>query len=190
MTIKHTVYIDNMVCSRCKMAVHRIAENLGWRIERVELGRMTGWPPGTSNDALPRLAQQLHSIGFRLRSDSGGVVSRIKGLIIDYVYDDAAVSTQPLSELITSDIGQSYSHLSRLFSKEESRTIADFYRIQRMERGKQLLVNGKEQISQIAYRLNYGTLGRFTAAFRESTQMSPSEFRERGIHLPVPLDEL
>ncbi|MBB4079403.1 AraC-like DNA-binding protein [Lewinella aquimaris] len=190
MTSKHTVYIDNMVCSRCKMAVQRIVSNLGWRVERVELGRFTGWPPETQQDFLPVLAQQLSAIGFKVRNDPGGVISRIKGLIIDYVYNDLADSTQPLSQLIAMDVGLSYSHLSRLFSKEEGRTIGDFYCIQRMERGKQLLVNTDEQISLIAYRLHYGTLGRFTAAFKESTGMSPTAFRERGVHLPVPLDEL
>ncbi|MCP9236327.1 helix-turn-helix transcriptional regulator [Lewinella sp. JB7] len=190
MQIKQTLYIDNMVCNRCKTAVHRIVENLGWRVERIELGRFTGWPPESRDDVLPVLAQQLETIGFRLRDDAGGVISRIKGLIIDYVYNDVASSAAPLSERISNDIGQSYSHLSRLFSKEEGRTIADFYRIQRMERGKQLLVSTDEQISLIAYRLHYGSLGRFTSAFKESTGMSPSAFRERGVHMPVPLDEL
>ncbi len=134
------VYIDNMVCDRCICGTR-------WRT-RLEhpsagAGPPTGSPPEGEN-MLERLGQQLSSLGFALRDDAGGVVSRIKGLIITMVYDDQADTSQMLSDIITSDIGQSYSHLSRLFSEEEGRTINDFYRLHRVERGKQLLVRSRE----------------------------------------------
>jgi len=189
MTEKQTVYIDNMVCSRCKTAVEQLAVSLGWRVEEVKLGRLTGWPPDSDREQL-RLGRQLKSLGFDIKRGSGSVVSRIKGLIIDYVYREQEGSNIPLSQLISADIGQSYSHLSRLFTREEGRTIGDYYRLQRMERAKQLLVNTDEQVSLIAYRLHYGSLGRFTSAFKRSVGVSPTVFRERGVHSPVPLDEL
>ncbi|THH39671.1 helix-turn-helix transcriptional regulator [Neolewinella litorea] len=185
----HTVYIENMVCDRCKMAVRQVVTNLGWRIESLELGRLTAVPP-EPGPSLEPLSRQLSGLGFSLRRDAGGVVSRIKGIIIAYVYDDLADSTVPLSDLITKDIGQSYPHLSRVFRREEGRTIADYYRVQRMERARQLLVTTDEQIALIAYRLHYGTGGRFTTAFKEATGLCPREFRERGVYQPRPLDEL
>lgn len=189
MATKETVYIENMVCNRCRTAVMQIAGNLGWRVEEVRLGRLVGTPPGNDRD-LMRLARQLKSVGFALKRGTGSVTSRIKGVIIDYVYDDQANSSIPLSRRISEDIGQSYSHLSRLFTEEEDRTISDFYRVQRMERAKQLLVNTDEQISLIAYQLHYGSLGRFTSAFKRAVGVSPTGFRETGLHSPVPLDEL
>lgn len=190
MNTKQTIYIDNMVCSRCKLAVHQLATNLGWRVEAIELGHFTGWPPGSLAQDIPKLARQLSSVGFRVHDGTRGAVSRIKGLIIDLIHDDTADSSPPLSELIATNLGQSYSHLSYLFSKEVGCTIGDFYHIHRIERAKQLLVNTDEQISSIAYRLHYGSLGRFTAAFRKSTGLPPSAFRKRGIHGQVPFDEL
>ena len=184
-----TIYIENMVCDRCKNAVRQITTNLGWRVERLELGRLTGRPPKDDPD-MERLAHQLSSIGFRLREGSGGTTSRIKGLIIQYVYDDLADASRPLSVLITEDIGQSYPHLSRLFSRLEGRTIVDFYRAHRIERGKRLLVETTEQISLIATRLHYGTAGRFAAAFREDTGFTPTAFRERGRYEASALDGL
>ena len=184
-----TLYIDNMVCDRCKTAVRQISEQLGWRVKRLDLGRLTGIPPAADTDHY-RLQQQLEAVGFTLRRDSRGVVFRIKGLIIRYVYDDVAHSSPTLSELIVRDIGQSYPHLSRLFRREEGRTIADYYRAQRMERAKRLLANSDEQVGLIAYRLHYGTAGRFTAVFRAETGMSPTRWRERGQYDPQPLDRL
>lgn len=183
------VYIDNMVCDRCILVVHQVASSLGWSIHRLELGRLTGSPPEGEN-MLERLGQQLSSLGFALRDDAGGVVSRIKGLIITMVYDDQADTSQTLSDIITSDIGQSYSHLSRLFSEEEGRTINDFYRLHRVERGKQLLVRSRESVSSIAFRLNYGSASRFTVVFRQDTGMSPTAFRARGEYVARQLDEL
>ncbi|NJB86087.1 AraC-like DNA-binding protein [Lewinella marina] len=190
MTKTQTVYIDHMVCDRCKTAVRQIATNLGWRIQSLELGRLTGVPPRSTEEQLDSLAEQLATVGFRLRQGSGDVISRIKGLIIAFVYDDLANSSTRISDLITQDIGQSYPHLSRLFKREEGRTITEFYRIQRMERARRLLVTTDEQVSLIAYRLHYATCGRFTAAFREATGLSPTEFRERGEYQPKALDSL
>lgn len=189
MTGKQSVYIDNMVCDRCITAVQQIATNLGWRVAHIELGRLTGWPP-ERDDCMGILTQQLASVGFEVRHDSGGVVSRIKGLIVSLVYDDYADARHALSELISADIGQSYSHLSRLFSQQEGRTIVDFYRIHRIERGKHLLALTDAPVSSIAYRLNYGSAGRFTAVFREATGMSPTEFRAGGAYTATPLDKL
>ena len=189
---KQEVYIDNMVCSRCTLTVRRIAGELGWRIERLELGRLSGWPPAGSSapKTTEELERRLRAVGFELRQGAGGVCSRIKGLIIDYVYDDQADDRLTLSDLISTEIGQSYGHLSRVFSQGEGRTISEFYRLHRMERGKQLLAQTEQQVSTIAYRLHYGSLARFTAAFKRATGQSPTEFRERGDFRPVPLDEL
>jgi AraC-like DNA-binding protein len=189
MSTKHTLYIENMVCDRCKTAVRQLITQLGGRATEVELGRVTAWLPNTGN-VRDRLSEQLSTLGFRLRQGEGSFVSRIKGFIIKYVYEDIKHGGAPLSQLISADIGQSYSHLSRLFSQEEGRTISDFYRAHRIERGKQLLVQTQEPVSTIAYRLNYGSGGRFTAAFREITGLSPTAFRELGQYAPHPLDEL
>ncbi len=187
---KQDIYIDNMVCDRCILAVRQVATNLGWRIDQLELGRLSGWPPEGHGEAVVILGQQLHTLGFRLREGQGGVISRIKGLIVDHVYNDQVNRSQPLSDLISADIGQSYSHLSRVFSQEEGRTIVEFYRLHRMERAKQLLVQTDEPVSSIADRLNYGTAGRFAAVFKQETGMSPTAFRARGEYIPRLLDEL
>jgi AraC-like DNA-binding protein len=189
---KLELYIDNMVCSRCTLTVRRIADELGWRIHRLELGQLAGWPPPgmPEQQVMQQLTERLRAVGFRVRRGAGGISSRIKGLIIEYVYDDSADDRLTLSELVSSNLQQSYSHLSRLFTRQEGRTISEFYRIHRMERGKQLLAHTDQQVSTIAYRLHYGSLARFTAAFKRATGLSPTEFRERGDYRPVPLDEL
>ncbi|MGB3799863.1 MAG: AraC family transcriptional regulator [Lewinella sp.] len=184
-----TLYIDNMVCNRCKTAVRQVLTNLGWRIERMELGRVGAIPPaGDTHEGL--LQSQLETLGFRLRDPVPGPVSRIKGLIIEHVYDDPSDPALSIADLITADIGLSYSYLSRLFSGAEGRTISDYYQAQRMERAKHLLVTTHDQVSAIAGYLNFGSAARFSAAFRRATGMAPTAFRERGQFVARPLDEL
>ncbi len=158
-------------------------------MHRLELGRLTGSPPEGEN-MLERLGQQLSSLGFALRDDAGGVVSRIKGLIITMVYDDQADTSQTLSDIITDDMGQSYSHLSRLFSEEEGNVHQRFLPPSPRQRGKQLLVRSRDSVSSIAFRLNYGSASRFTVVFRQDTGMSPTAFRARGRYVARQLDEL
>lgn len=189
---KQSVYIDNMVCDRCKMMVQQVATSLGWRVEQLDLGRLIGWPPDGQEPtvALTRLQQQLTSLGFRPQEGQQGIVSRIKGLIVDYVYNDRADLSSALSDLISTDVGQSYSHLSRMFSHAEGRTINEFYRLHRIERAKQLLVQTTDPIGDIAQHLNYGSASRLTTVFKADTGLSPTAFRTRGEYVARPLDRL
>ena len=189
MALPTDLYIDNMVCDRCKSAVRQVLTNLGWRIEQLDLGRVRVIRPG-GDGREDVLRQQLETLGFRLRNPAGGIVTRIKGIIIEYVYDDAADATLTLAELLTGDLGYSYPHLSRTFSQAEGRTVTEYYLTLRMERARQLLATTDEPVNRVAERLHYGSAARFAAAFRRATGMAPTAFRESRSYRARPLDEL
>ncbi|WP_238752424.1 helix-turn-helix domain-containing protein [Neolewinella maritima] len=131
--------------------------------------------------------EMASSLGFKQQID---IVSRIKGLIVDRVYSDWSDSSKELSDVISTDIGQSYSHLSRTFSCVEGRIISEFYRLHRIERAKQPLEQTTDQIGNIALRLDYGSAGRLITVFRQNTGLSFTAFRTRGKYVPHSLDKL
>lgn len=180
-----TRYIDNMVCQRCKTAVVKVLEYLGWEVQAVELGKVVGIPPvGWPGDE--ELERQLQQLGFRL-SAKGSLVARVKGLIIAYVHDESIGSNQVLSDVLSEALDRSYGHLSRSFSKEAGRTIEDFYQAHRIERARQLLHQTKLPISEIAPLLRYGTAAHFSNSFRQHTGQSPSAFRGADNYVPKDL---
>lgn len=183
-----TLYIDDMVCQRCKTAVSNILIELGWNMLSVELGKATGVPPAgwPNNEELDR---QLQLIGFRL-SDKGSLSGRMKGLIIDYVYDESRWYNQVLSDVLSEALDRSYGHLSRNFSEEIGRTIEDYFQAHRIERARQLLHQTELPMSKIAALLRYGTAAHFSNSFRQHTGNSPSAFRRTGKYVPKDLTQV
>lgn len=178
-------YIENMVCPRCTTAVTKVLEDLGWDVRSVELGKATGIPP-VGWSGVEELKRQLELVGFRL-SGEGSMSGRMKGLIIDYVYDESRWHNLLLSDVLSEALDRSYSHLSRNFSEEAGRTIEDYYQAHRIERARQLLYQTELPISEIASLLRYGTAAYFSNSFRQHTGQSPSAFRGAGKYVPKDL---
>ncbi len=75
-------------------------------------------------------------------------------------------------------MGYSASHLTRLFKKETGMTILDYVRNVRMEQAKNALRLGGESVQEICHRLGFSSQSYFGKQFKESTGMSPMEYRE------------
>jgi AraC-like DNA-binding protein len=186
---EQTLYIDDMVCYRCILAVERVLKKSGWTILDIELGRVRAAPPAEES-TLEEVAKDLSAIGLNLRKDGYDLITRIKGLIIQYVYDDVVSTDMPLSEIIVRDVTLSYSYLSRHFSRKEQRTIEEFYQLHRIERAKRILFQTTISMKEVAQRLKYKSAGHFSASFRKGTGETPSDFRAKGEYTPQPIDKL
>ena len=68
-------------------------------------------------------------------------------------------------------------HFSRLFKKLTGTTPLAYLAAQRITRAQMLLAQSDLPITQIAAQVGYGSASHFTKAFRQSTGLSPREFR-------------
>ncbi|WP_020569037.1 helix-turn-helix transcriptional regulator [Neolewinella persica] len=185
-----TIYINGMVCQRCILAVERILMEAGWTIHDITLGEVRATPPPGGDGVMERVARKLEAIGFRLGEDQHGFIVRVKGVVIDHVYNDAASATVNLSELIVNAVFKEYSYVSRTFSAVTGRTIETFYTDHRMERSRKLLATTDTPISDISRRLKYAAPSHFSAAFRREEGVTPSAYRKNNDFVPRALDEI
>lgn len=79
-------------------------------------------------------------------------------------------------EILGEAMGLSRGHLYRKLMAITGKGPAEFIRLVRLKRGKQLLEKSQLPISQIAYQVGFNSPKRFTKQFREEFGMSPSEF--------------
>ena len=93
--------------------------------------------------------------------------------------------TLKLSEYLSSRIGRDYRTLSRVFSDAEGRTIENYLILQKIERVKELLVDGQLTVSEIAWLTDYSSVGHLSRQFKAITGMTPSEFRISGRRIPL-----
>lgn len=79
-------------------------------------------------------------------------------------------------EIFGEALGLSRGHLYRKLMAITGKGPAEFIRLVRLKRGKQLLEKSQLPISQIAYQVGFNSPKRFTKQFREEFGMSPSEY--------------
>ncbi|MBE7173621.1 MAG: helix-turn-helix transcriptional regulator [Williamsia sp.] len=174
------LYIKNMVCNRCILAVKALLEKLGIAWEAVRLGEVD-----LKENLLPEKEQQLRvgleQLGFELLDDARNkLIERIKTLIIEQVHygmDDKGLT---ISSLLSAALHKDYSYLSNLFSEVEGTTIEKYFISQKIERVKELLAYDEQSLSEIAYKMGYSSVAHLSAQFKKVTGLTPSYFRQRG----------
>src|SRR5690349_5418082 len=119
----HNLYIKNMVCRRCIMAVQNELEKLALEPIHIQLGevKLASEP---SSEKLSKLKQSLEKIGFEVLDDQKKqIIEKIKNTIINLVHHSGAPEKIKLSETLSASLNKDYSSLSNLFSEVEGITI-------------------------------------------------------------------
>ena len=179
-----TLYIKNMVCSRCVRVVREELSALGIEAINIKLGEvLLRKLPENMNEVIETLARS----GFELlESKSAQTVEAIKAEIIDLIYRDKLEELQVnLSQYLSEKLGKDYSTLSKLFSDVESTTIEQFFIIHKIERVKEFIVYDELNLSEIAYRLGYSSVQHLSNQFKKTTGLSPSHFKKKGHRHPL-----
>ena len=109
------LYIKNMVCNRCEMAVQLELEKMQIPILSMQLGEVE-ISRNLREIEKRTLAKNLNELGFELLDDKiSKTIERIKNLIIDLVHYQNEKLKINLSTYLAEDLKQDYSALSNLF---------------------------------------------------------------------------
>ena len=185
-----TLHVKNMVCDRCKLVATTVLERVGLHPVRVKLGEVELQEENLAPAVRERLVRELEAVGFELLDDKRSqTVARIKGAITRLVRERYNRLAGNLSDYLQRELAQDYGALSHLFSEVEGITVEQYYIRQRIELVKELLVYDELTLTEIAYRLNYSSVGYLSNQFKRVTGMTPSRFKQLR---PArrPLDEL
>lgn len=78
---------------------------------------------------------------------------------------------------IATELGYSYSYLSRVFSLETGLGIQDYCQKKRFDRAADLLKNTDQSVTSIAQNLRYQSIHSFSKAFRKHFGLSPTDYQ-------------
>ena len=174
------IYVKNMVCDRCKLAVAKVLRDVGLTPTDIRLGVVT--VAGRLGESeIRRLRPALRALGFDLLEDrQKQTVERIRCAVIGLVHYRDGKSDVNLSEYLSSSLGIDYSVLSKLFSESEGMTIERYFILQKIERVKELLFYGEMSLGEIAFKMNYSSTAHLSAQFKSVTGMTPTQFKTTG----------
>jgi AraC family transcriptional regulator len=172
------LYIKNMVCVRCKMAVQTVLEELKIGYLQIDLGRvrlteeLTPEQQKDLNTALNRYELEL------LDNRKSILVEQIKILILEMFNSPDSDLELKFSEYLSKTLHHEYTYMANVFSEKEGSTIEKFYILTRIDKVKALLVYEALSIKEIAYRLNYSSESHLCQQFKKITGQTPSAFKK------------
>lgn len=163
---------------RCKMMVQEELSNIGLRDNIVELG-YAEVPAHISQDQFEQLKLSLLKSGLELMDDKKSMlIARIKNVIVEMVhYSDERLQTN-FSDHLSQKLEYDYTYLANLFSEVESLTIEKFIISHKIERVKELIVYDELNLTEIANKLHYSSVGHLSNQFKRVTGLTPSYFKQ------------
>lgn len=183
-----TLFIKNMVCSRCIMAVQNELDKLGLAVKRIGLGEVELDREPTPVQVTD-LDKALSALGFEIIDDrKSRLIERIKNVIIELVHHHDNDLKTKLSDFLSERLHHDYGYLSSLFSEVEGKTIEKYFIAQKIEKVKELLVYDELTLSEIAHRLGYSSVAYLSNQFKKVTGLTPSYFKRIGREKRKPLD--
>jgi AraC-like DNA-binding protein len=172
------VYIQNMVCIRCKMVVKSELEKLGLHYISVDLGEAEIMED-LSREQLEHLDIALRKTGLELMDSKRSIlVERIKTIIIEHVQNTDDQIRTNLSDHLSNKLNHSYSYLANLFSEVKGTTIEQFYLAHKIEKVKELLVYYELNLTEIAWKLHYSSVAHLSNQFKKMTGLTPTHFKK------------
>jgi YesN/AraC family two-component response regulator len=184
------LYIKNMVCGRCEVAVKSQLEKMELSIISTKLGEVELSRELTEAE-IERLAENLKDLGFELLEDDlRKTIEQIKNGSIDLVhYRNEGIKIN-LSTYLSEGLSQDYSSLSKLFSEKEGITIEHYFIAQKIEKAKELLVYDEFSLSEIAIQLNYSNVAYLSSQFKKVTGFTPTHFKKMKENTRRQIDSL
>lgn len=178
-----------MVCPRCIETVSSIFNHLKIPTEKIVLGEVVVAKILPAQEKI--LEQALETKGFELLKDPKlKIVNEIKSIIIAQVHHKEDPLSINFSTLISDQLKQDYSSLSRLFSATESLTIERFIVKQKIEKVKELLFYNELTLAEIAFRMDYSSPAHLSTQFKKETGVTPTEFKKTKGPRHQPLDSI
>ncbi len=102
---------------------------------------------------------------------------KVKDTIIEMVYMEEANATLKTSAYLADKLNKSYAYISAIFSEVTFTSIQNYIVLQKIERAKQEIVEGKETLTEIAWKLNFSSVAHLSNEFKRITGLTPTTFQ-------------
>ena len=99
--------------------------------------------------------------------------------LIKYIEDH--IFSIPDIRTLAQEMHFSYTYISHVFKQKTGMTLQRYILQVKIDKSKELILDDRWTLSEIANMLNYESLQSFSKAFKKEVGMSPSEFKRRSL---------
>lgn len=131
-----------------------------------------------TNEKYKELELNLQKYAIEIIDDPKNVFTQqIKDAIVEMIYVEEANPNLKTSAYLAEKLNKSYNYISNVFSETTFSTIQNFIILQKIERAKQQIVEGKETLTEIAWNLNFSSVAHLSNEFKRITGLTPTTFQ-------------
>lgn len=178
-----------MVCPRCITAVENVFIDINIKAPCVRLGEVT-LIKALSTKQFSIVKQRLEDLGFEMLDNiRTQQIEQIKAIVINHIHN-LEDGKFVFSDIIANELNKEYSQLSKLFSSTEGITIEQYIILQKTEKVKELLRYNEMNLSEIADKMGYSSVGHLSTQFKKTIGLTPSQFKAQGVVRRKSLDSM
>ncbi len=171
------LYIKYDINLACKIILQEHLQKLGLEYELKELGEVEILTP-MSPEVQKELDDGLAHYGIKIVSNhKNTLIEKTKDIIIEMIYEKEKLPNTNISTYLADRLNHSYGYISNLFSEVTYSSIENFIIIQKIERAKQLIIEGELTLTEISYQLNYSSVAHLSNQFKKTTGLTPTSFQ-------------
>ena len=171
------LYVKYMVSLRCKMMVKEELKNLGLHFVNVDLG-IVEIMEDITREQHDQLKSALLRSGLELMDDKKAIlIEKIQNVIIEMVHYSEEVPKVNFSDYLSEKLDHDYTYMANLFSETKGITIEHFIILHKIERVKELIIYDELNLSEIAWKLHYSSVGHLSYQFKKITGLTPCFFK-------------
>jgi len=160
------------------MIVKSELQKMGLHFSRVDLGEVEILEQLTQLQR-DKLKAALIKFGLELMDDKKSIlIEKIKNVIVELIHYSDEPPKVNFSEYLSSKLNYDYTYLSNLFTEVQGTTIEKFIIHHKIERVKELIVYDELNLSEIAFKLHYSSVGHLSNQFKKITGLTPSHFKK------------
>lgn len=129
-------------------------------------------------ETLATLNEKLSKKGIEVvASEKIILVQKIKEAIVELVNLEDKLVLSKTSYHLAKTLNCGYRYLSGAFSEITYTTIENYIILRKIEKAKEMIAGSELSFTEIAWRLNYSSVGHFSMQFKNTTGFTPSLFK-------------
>jgi len=170
-------YLKYDVQTICKRLIREQLKNFGLNYSLLNANELD-INQSLPNDFLDSLNNNLTKLGIEIVSSQKSIlVQKIKEAIVELVNMEDKLIFSKTSHYLAKALNHSYRYLSGIFSDMTYTTIENYIILQKVEKAKEMIASGELTFTEIAWKLNYSSIGHFSMQFKNTIGFTPTLFR-------------
>ena len=166
-----------MISQRCKIVVNNILQNFGVEVKDMMIGEIL-LKEKVPFFKLMQLDAALKETGLELVFDKKTQLGqKIKNIISEVIFLSGKPLLMKFSCYLSKQLNYNYTYLSNIFKKINGVSIERYIILQKIEKVKAMLISEDIPLSEIAYRMNYSSVGHLSAQFKKVTGYNARDYK-------------